>query len=303
MVHGRDEPPQRPVSSDLEPSAIEWLDELWASGPLRPIDLDGLAALMHLDGGPTQRDMAYAIVDLADLLDEIRFAVGQGVMLDLRSGEDSLAASAGARGLVMSPELQAMLITIPGAPLPSPHTVFDHLDRRIAGARRVGPWLAAQHLDSAVLRTFAALDRIATILQLASGKPLKIVQDEPRYPTFNRAHLEGLAQSLRPDSAIGVIVELFEHDAMRAGRIIRDHFVHRPRYRFTGHGAVHDEYGDGTFKRHPTHRYVSLGIELYEAVLRSTVASTIEILNHPDQPPLDGWAAEPEKWIAHGGGG
>lgn len=62
------------------------------------------------------------------------------------------------------------------APPSDPITLLHKPDTKLAGDRVLSLWFAGQLLDSALFRSVAVLDRLATLLWCASGRPLRKVR-------------------------------------------------------------------------------------------------------------------------------
>jgi len=190
---------------------------------------------------------ADALTDLAQLLEEIRFSGALACLyiedytLTSHAPDEETGEAKRLRDLGMPVEVIAALsayVTPPPYPiilLETPHT-------KLAGDRVLSLWFAGQILDAALVRTVAALDRLATLLWCAAGRSLRDARGRSRFPAFRRGDLTQLKGAFR-DTEWGALYALTDHVLFNFLLGDRNDFTHSRRRLSELHGAYRVAYG------------------------------------------------------------
>lgn len=169
-----------------------------------------------------------ALVDFHHLVDEIRFhtALAALVLHDFDAKR--------ARGKVSPPVTESRL-DIPlaalallssfMAPPPSPSKLFVEPYASISGHRILGLWFAGQLLDSAIIRSVSALDRLSILLWAHFGK----ARDNEREPAFRSEHLENMRPYYARSSSWNDLCNISGHPLFTYCLDWRNRHVHRAR--------------------------------------------------------------------------
>jgi hypothetical protein len=255
-----------------------------------------------------------ALVDLRYLLDEIRFSTALASLLiwDFRfkveRGEatendpfSDLISSFEARpGLASdvpdliskmpmpSPVLTFLAVYGDDA-LPSADRLFTHPTEHF-GFRTLGPWFGGQLLDSALFRSFGALDRIIALLWCRARRPLHERSDgSPMLPTFGPAAMKELRScGAYPEAGLAQLEAIQEHELFQASRALRDGFTHRRRGHFEAGGerlTSYEQDGErivvqgGSLEGH-----INLAVGCYAVLLQPAVSATRQLLASSEAP-------------------
>jgi hypothetical protein len=109
-------------------------------------------------------------------------------------------------------------------------TIFSDPHAHISGHRILAFWVAGQLLDSAIMRLFAALDRISILLAARAGiLPKTKKQDAEVMPSFRGPSLNALDQFYSASKAWSVLKALTRNPIFVFAKQWRDNFVHRRR--------------------------------------------------------------------------
>ena len=244
--------------------------------PIEPLS-SRLTSDLRSEENSEQRDFyADAIHDFARLIDEVRFetSVAAAFISSLKEilfkevDEEDLSRTVG-----VPREVLALL-----APYVAqnwlPTDLFSRPEMEISGSRILGGWFAGQLLDSALIRSISALDRIAILLWCAA--PLPIERDrfgELRLPAFRKGYLNRMAPHYSSRAEWTPLANLVDHDFMGLVKPYRDGFVHRRRTPMQLHGehvTVVDLHTDNPRKIpgfDPNH-HLGMVLGFYDTVLK-----------------------------------
>lgn len=157
--------------------------------PLMPRDRD--SADESLSPIATAR-LADVLTELQRLMDEIQFSTCMSYML-LRDFAVNGRGDIPTPDFTMPEHVKALLV--PYVPLTRASGLLDDLHSALSGDRHLSRWLAGMLLDGALIKQVSVLDRLATLLELAAGKPLRTQKGSGRWmaPVFSRKELDRLA--------------------------------------------------------------------------------------------------------------
>jgi hypothetical protein len=232
---------------------------------------------------------ADSLFDLHRLLEEIRFEIAFATMLtsDYRAhhpiDEPSTTVPKGI-DMTLSIELLAVLST--EAPLPpSPSQLTTALHREILGHRHLSRWLAAQLLDSAILRCLSSLDRVATMLHIRADLPIERRADgSPRPPGFSIAELKAMRASYEGHPSWQALRDVARHDMYKFIKGYRDGTVHHRRWPSELHGEASLSYSDAGASTDeaypPERRYEGLSAQNH-------IGLTLGTWNHVLRPAIE----------------
>ena len=286
----------------LSATAASAVDELYL-GHLAPIDLTDFGKRplspspgeLWEDGDADRTVYAEALLELSDLIDEVRFltSLGAGLCWDYleRRGSAETSSptadvpSAGA-DMTFPVEALALLSGYKTHP-PPPSRLFVEPLTEMSGHRVLSVWFAAQLVDSALLRATAVLDRIATLLWVSSGLKLRQRKDATWIlPAFSRPELKRLRARLTPSRALEECIRLTDHPLFDLAKRARDGFTHRRRIRFEGHGASPVAYGWAVYQPEEAELHHALVVAFYDQLIRPAVDHAGQLLDRdwPDRP-------------------
>jgi hypothetical protein len=199
-----------------------------------------------------------SLFDLHRLLEEIRFEIAFARMLtaDYRAHRQSEAQpSEGSNGFDLSPSIEILaVLSSHTSPPPSPSLLTRDLHHAMSGDRHLSRWLAGQLLDSALLRTLSALDRVATMLHIRAGLNIPTRKDgSPRLPAFGKEELRAIRLAFADHEALQELRALAAHDLYRFVKRYRDGTVHHRRWPSELHGEATLAYWDAGAPRTGTH--------------------------------------------------
>ena len=232
---------------------------------------------------------ADSLFDLHRLLEEIRFEIAFATMLtaDYRARHpiDKQPTTAPDEiDITLSIELLAVLST--EAPLPpSPSQLTTALHREILGHRHLSRWLAAQLLDSAILRCLSSLDRVATMLHVRAGMPIdKGADGSPRTPSFSIAELRAMRSAYEGHPSWPALRDIPRHDMYKFIKRYRDGTVHHRRWPSELHGEATLSYWDAGASTDegyaPERRYEGLSAQNH-------IGLTLATWNHVLRPAVE----------------
>lgn len=222
---------------------------------------------------------ADSLFDLHRLLEEIRFEIAFATMLtaDYRAHrQQGDQPSEGSNGSDLSPSIEILaVLSSHTSPPPSPSLVTTDLHRPMSGDRHLSRWLAGQLLDSAMLRTLSALDRVATMLHIRAGLEISTRKDgSPRLPAFGKEELRAIRLALGDHEALQELRALSAHDLYRFVKRYRDGTVHHRRWPSELHGEATLAYWDAGAPRSgtppPERRYDGLTAAEHVAMTLAT---------------------------------
>lgn len=249
---------QEPTSWAVTNEALRAGDEVWAEEVPR-LDIRAFTHVLEAEGMSSSRPSvinAYAdsLVDLARLMEEIRFEVGTAAMLlvdfatrhpaeveSMRSRADS-SSDAGIPVVVLG------LLAPDFRETPPPSAIARDLHQAIGSHRHLSRWFAGQLLDGAIVRGVSCLDRLATLLKLATSHSVP-----QRMPGFTAATLRGLEGRFENREPLAELITLAEHELFLWVKGIRDGHIHRRRWPSALHGDGKIVYGGDQ----PDGQYVS----------------------------------------------
>ncbi|MER6936171.1 hypothetical protein ABTX24_17425 [Nocardioides sp. NPDC127514] len=200
------------------------------------ISLEGLSQpLMPQDGDPEEESLAPTtgarladtLTELQRLMDEIQFSTCMAYML-LRDFTVNGPDGTSAPDFAMPEHVKALVA--PYVPLTQASRLLDDLHGTLSGDRHLSRWLAGMLLDGALIKQVSVLDRLATLLELATGKPLRTQKGSGRWmaPVFSKKELDRLAGYYSAIPAWVSLCELAEdevtvwvRDEVRGGLIHR----------------------------------------------------------------------------------
>ena len=111
------------------------------------------------------------------------------------------------------------------------------LHREISGNRHLSRWVAAQLLDSAMLRALSSLDRVATMLHLRAGLSVSKRKDGTlRLPNFSSETLRAMNATYDRQPAWEELRAIARHELYKFVKIYRDGNVHHRRFPTELHG-------------------------------------------------------------------
>ncbi len=296
--------------SDSGPRLPEFAPEALAAhaqlfyGHLSEITTEGLTAPLGVPprfGLPHEfRDaLADAIVDLGDLVDEIRFS---GAMAELFIADyekrgpiptETDDERKRLRDLGMPIDAIALLRAY-FAPPPEPATLFLDPHRQLSGERFLSLWFAGQLIDSALFRLVAALDRLASMLWAGARVPFADSKGRPRHPAFRSRDLKIVAPSY-PANEMEVLLGLTKHELFDLLMKIRNEFTHSRRVLSELHGHYRIGYRVGPTPERERivqaldrQTHLAILLAAYNEILRPAVAATrecIQTIVSTDQTP------------------
>lgn len=219
-----------------------------------------------------------ALSDLSRLLEEYAFeaAVAATYLQTTQAKRHSVRAerTSGLKAVPLSSTIRALLSPYL-APLPMPSALLSDPNADVPGFRVLGGWWAAQLIDSAFLRGLAALDRIASMLYLASEHEV----DEDRMPAFRAPELRRLNDHYGGESWTSMRA-LLQDPIFEFVKSYRDGFVHRHRLPMELHGD-HTALGPGgeVYRGIEPKDHFSLVLAFHERVLKQAceLAGTLVI--------------------------
>jgi hypothetical protein len=236
--------------------ATQSADEVYEQ-QLPPISVEAFSTgLLVQEGEATllphreQREIyADSLFDLSRLLEEIRFEVALATLLlvDFRVHRDmgEVQAPGGPSDHIDMPmQILAVLMTYAAAP-PSPTALLRSLHQRISGQRYLSRWLAAQLLDSAILRALSCMDRVVTMLHLRAGLAVDMRKDGTLHlPSFTRQSLRALRPLYGKHSVWSEFMAIFDSPIYGLIKRFRDGMVHHRRWPSELHGESRVSYWD-----------------------------------------------------------
>jgi hypothetical protein len=202
----------------------------------------------------THREVyADSLFDLQRLLEEVRFEIALATMLtsDYRARhplDEPAPPSAGHQNVTIPAEVLAVLASYAG-PVPSPSVLATDLHRAIPGSRHLSRWLAAQLLDSAMLRSLSVLDRVVTMLYIRAGLTIRRGRDGSlRLPNFSIDQLKKIRSAYEEHPAWPGLREVARDEMYAFIKRYRDGNVHHRRWPSELHGETSITYWDTTAK-------------------------------------------------------
>jgi len=269
-------------------------------GHLSEISTEGLSIRLHSNQAeqlpPELRNaLSEAVVDLAALIDEIRFS-GSLAALFIKDYERSVVGDTEPdetkemRNLGI-PIAALALLTPFYAPLPFPATLISEPHKTMAGGRVLSLWFAGQMLDSALFRVVAALDRLAIILWCSASLPFESTRGRLQYPAFRPAHLAKLAASYSSPQ-FTKLEHLAQHPLFDLLLRVRHGFTHssRPPSELHGHYRVAYDVGgpadqDRITEAVDRETHVAILLATYNEILRAAAHACSECLSATPAPP------------------
>jgi len=222
--------------------------------------------------------------DMTQLLEEYRFEAGTGALYAMAL-EDELRAlhesqSTGLASFGIPTSVRAVLSGYSMDP-PFPEGLLSDPAQPIAGMRLLGGWWAAQVLDTALVRGWSILDRVASMLACAAGA----VVDEERMPAFRPSELRKLNGAYGTQADWLALKGLFSNLLFDFTKDYRDGFIHRKRLPMQMHGAHIVVEPDGTRRRGiDSEDHVDLVLAFYNEIvvpccsLGARLVSTVDAL-------------------------
>lgn len=118
----------------------------------------------------TRARFSDTLTEVRRLMDEIEFSTGMAHLLlrDFAARNPSVSTSP---NYALPEDVNALLSAY--LPRISVGDLLSDLHRKIPGDRYLSRWLAGMLLDGALVKQVAVLDRMATLLELATGAPLR----------------------------------------------------------------------------------------------------------------------------------
>ena len=219
---------------DLPPPAQEGL-----SAPLLRMGTGASGALTGIDAN----HYADALLDLSMLVEEVRFEVGLAVMLLVDFAErcpaevERLNSPRPWPHSVGIPTIAMALLTPHARPHPSPSSLTERLHESMGPDRHLSRWFAGQLLDSALVRVLSCLDRLATLLQLSSGRGVaRTARGTLRMPAFGPAFVRELRASLGDREPLDRLDGVAQHELLAWAKDVRNGQIHARRWPSMLHG-------------------------------------------------------------------
>jgi hypothetical protein len=288
--------------------AMRSADEVYHQ-QLPPIDVTAFSAGFPVQQGQApllphreQREIyADSLFDLSRLLEEVRFEVALAVMLlvDFRVHRDLgevKVQNAPSRDTGMPMQILAVLMSY-AAPPPAPTALLRSLHQPMSGYRYLSRWLAAQLLDSAILRALSCMDRVVAMLHLRAGLAVKKRKDGTLHlPAFTRQDLRVLRSVYEQQSAWGEFKAILDHPVYGLIKRFRDGMVHHRRWPSELHGESQVSYWDAgglaVDGGGPEQVYQGLRAQDHVALLAATwnevIGPTVELGGRLLSPPSKG---------------
>ena len=227
------------------------------SGHLAMANLEGFTSPLmpgksYLQDPLLREAYAEVLVDFHDLLEEIQFHVMFGAMI-LTETEEALRDGRASKneppsGLTtitdfgMPVEASALLAPFERQ-VPPPCELFDTPYQHISGGRILSTWFAGQLFDSAIVRSIAALDRLAILLWLYAGRPVPTVRGKPHAPSFSGHWLKQMSSHYSCcTSSWPQLIGYADNPLLMFVKGFRDGFVHRKRMPSALHGETKTSY-------------------------------------------------------------
>jgi hypothetical protein len=128
--------------------------------------------------------------EIQDLLRDVRFCAGTGLMLALDAGAaqsaDRTPSPLPITGLFFTEAEVAVLLT--NDPFLPPSTLATDRHRHIGNGQSLGSWFGGLMFDSALLKCHGLLDRLTVALWCRAELPISRTKaGELRYPTIEQA--------------------------------------------------------------------------------------------------------------------
>jgi len=283
----------------FDPAAIDTHAGLMR-GHLSEISTEGLSIRLHSNQAglllPELRNaLSEAVVDLAALIDEIRFSGSLAALL-IADYERSVAVDTESDETKEMRDLgipiAALALLAPYyAPLPFPASLVIEPHKTMAGGRVLSLWFAGQMLDSALFRVVAALDRLAIILWCSASLPFESAHGRVRYPAFRPTDLAKLAGSYSSPS-FGQLEHLAHHPLFELLLRVRHGFTHssRPPSELHGHYRLAYDVGgpvesDRITQAIDRETHMAILLATYNEILRAAVHACSECLSAAPSPP------------------
>lgn len=239
--------------------------EAFTDGILRPAGADPLIASRN--GRETYADL---LLDLTRLVEEVRFQIALATLLpvDWRVTRDRGAVEPLPQvpfGAVIPNQIMAALANYVRLP-PPPSQLLSTPHQIVSANRHLSRWTAAQSLDSAMLRLLAALDRIAGLLFIRTGKEIPKKKDGTlRLPGFNRDTMMELRGAFAHHQDWPAFRQLLQHPIFKVAKRYRDGTIHHRRWPSELHGESELAYWDAgsanAATREPEERHEGLSAQ------------------------------------------
>lgn len=216
---------------------------------LPAIDLVGLTRWLTLqlqrgsnDNHENCRVYADALYNMSRLIDELRFEASLAAVYIIDLGENASAnkRSHGKPSAAFSmPGVALSLLSPRLEDRPLLTQLFSEPATPLAGHRMLAGWFAAQLIDSALMRSIAALDCIAVLLWSAAGRSFK--KDSGNnllLPTFCQFDMKIIDDEYGSNPAWPSLYQLTEHSSLQLVRPYNRGFAHRRRMPMQLHGGA-----------------------------------------------------------------
>jgi hypothetical protein len=279
--------------------AEERAEVLTVNGPMRSLELDNLTdPLMpgpwYIGESLLREHFSDAIADLRLLAEEASFEVTLGCMLNVdyevavRDGQFDLPAQTGLDISAIGMPVEALALMAPYVRQPSsPRQLVANPHVAIAGNRALSQWLTGQPLDSAIFRSLAILDRIATLVWTAASQPIPSRAGRDHFPGFTHGWLSDLGHHYS-GSEWTALVALTQDPVLTLANRVRDQFTHSRRLRSELHGdmlTVYEGSGGEVLKAATSaadHEAIALAI--FDAGVRVAVDRCRELFGKAEPP-------------------
>jgi hypothetical protein len=256
------------------------------------IDLVGLTRWLTLqlqrgsnDNHENCKVYADALYDMSRLIDELRFEASLAAVYIIDLGE-KISLKERADGEPSAPfSMPGMALSLLSPKLgdkPLLTQLFSEPSTPLAGHRVLAGWFTAQLIDSALMRSIAALDCITVLLWSAAGRSFKRDrEDNLIFPTFSKVAMNSLKREYRSKVAWPGLYELTDHSCLQRIRPYNRGFVHRRRMPMQLHGGPELNVTFGGEDVMPTvsvQDQVAMIMDFYREVLRVAAHLADEIL-------------------------
>ena len=257
---------------------------------LPPLALEGLTSWLAGEikaGRESEHRDVYsdALYDLSQLLEEVRFeaAVADAYILDLKDELFSEPDPADLSRTVGIPAEVLALLSPYFAQNWSPMKLFTDPGARLPGERVLGGWHAGQLLDAALIRSMAALDRLAILLWSAAGRQFERDKaGDLRLPAFRQGYLDQMLADYGQQASWPALRALVEHDFMKFVKPYRDGFIHRRRFPMELHGehltVTNLAAGSTRTKGLDASDHLAMVLGFYTEILKPAIVTTSDLL-------------------------
>jgi hypothetical protein len=289
------DPNERQLSWMPSRHALECAQRIYLED-LTAVDLVGLTGWLtgQLQRGSNDdrehcRVYADALYDMSRLIAELRFETSLAAVYIADLGERLCSEErdrSELSGIFVVPGMAVALLSPQLEDRLSLERIFTDPTTPVGGNRVLAGWFTAQLLDSALMRSIAALDCIAILLWSAAGRPFSMdSQGNLMLPAFCQKDLELIERQYGSSPAWSSLYGLTESGYIEMVRQYRYGFIHRrraPTELHGGVGAVVRFGGDGAAPTLSKRDQLKMIQDFYHEVLHAATGLAGELLRSGD---------------------